>query len=318
MKHILVTGANGFIGKALCRNLLAQGFYVRATVRSVEKAKDLQNFFSSSLLECLSVGDLSMATDWSHPLEGVDAVVHLAARVHKADGDAPDQDAKYQKLNVAATEQLAIAAATAKVKRFLYVSSIGVNGRVTDGNGFCETDLPKPHNTYATSKWEAEQVLQTISNATDLKITILRPPIVYGQGVKANFGNLLKLVRSGLPIPLAKIQNQRSLIYVENLVDAIITCLVQQAAMGKTYLVSDAQAVSTPELIRQIAAALGKPARLIPFPLGLMRAMAKLVGKNATVARLTESLVMDCSKIKNELGWKPPYTLQEALQRDFG
>lgn len=318
MQSILITGANGFIGKALCRTLLAQGIHVRAVVRSDEKARELRSIFTSSVFECRILGDMTMSTDWSNILKDVDAVVHLAARVHQADADAPDHNGKYQNLNVVSTQHLANASVTAKVKRFLYLSSIGVNGRVTNSKPFTEIDTPNPHNTYALSKWQAEQALQEVSNRSDLKITILRPPIVYGKGVKANFQSLLKLVQSGLPIPLASVKNQRSLVYVENLVDAIITCLRREEAAGRTYLVSDAEVVSTPDLIRQIAAVLGKAPRLLPFPLGLLRFGATLMGKGSMVDRLVESLVMDCSKINKELGWVPPYTLQDALQRDFG
>lgn len=318
MKSILITGASGFLGKALCRNLLSHGFNVLAVVRSEEKCNELQQLYSSPFLNCLSMGDLTSDTNWSYALKGIDAVIHLAARVHKSDGDAPDKSGRYQQLNVSVTKKLAIAAAAAKVKRFLYISSIGVNGRLTKEQAFTEQDEPNPHNTYTASKWQAEQNLQQISNDTNLKITILRPPIVYGRGVKANFQSLLKLVKSGLPIPLANVNNQRSLIYVENLVDAIVACLRQEVAAGKTYLVSDGEVVSTPELIRQLATALGKPARLLAFPTGLMRVGAKLVGKESVVDRLVESLVVDSSKIRRELDWNPPYTLQQALQKDFG
>ncbi len=317
LRNILLTGANGFVGKALCRNLLEQGFRVRAVVRSQEKANMLQKLFASSQLECVVVADFTK-TKWQTVLDQVDAIIHLAARAHVVYENNPASSAEYQLANVAFTEQLAKAAVTHHVTRFLYMSSVMVTGTATQSKPFTEIDLPNPHNIYAHSKWRAEQVLQEISKNSDLKVTILRSPVVYGQGVKANFQSLLKLVQSGLPIPLGRIQNQRSLIYVENLVDAIVTCLQQEAAIGQTYLVADAEPVSTPDLIRQIAAALNKPARLWPFPIAFLKGMAKMIGKSAMVDKLLESLVIDCAKIKNELGWQPPYTLQEGLMRDFG
>lgn len=317
-KTIFVTGANGFVGQALCRILLARGFLVRAGVRSAQKAIDLKKLFHSPALNCVVVGDLNVDPVWLDLLHDVDSVVHLAALAHVTPTKKINERLNYQKINTAATEQLAKAAAIAKINRFIYLSSVLVNGSMTQTNSFQENEIPKPQNIYATSKWEAEQKLHAIANATDLKITILRPPVVYGRGVKANFLSLIKLVKSGIPIPLAKVQNGRSLIYVENLADAIITCLQQAAAENQTYLVSDSEPVSTPNLIREIAAALGKTAHLWPFPLSLMRSIAKLIGKSIIVDRLVESLEIDCSKIKNELGWTPPYTLQEALQRDFG
>lgn len=318
MKRILITGASGFIGRSLCRSLIGQKYYVRAVVRSQEKAQQVQQSFASPYLEDVVIHELAADPHGLPALKNVDAVIHLAARVHITKPDTEEEFLKYREMNVAATANLAKAAIDAGVKRFLFLSSIGVNGLATTRNPFCETDIAKPLSAYAMSKWEAEQVLQQIGASTDLKITILRPPIVYGHGVQANFGSLLKLIQSGLPIPLAKVKNLRSLIYVENLVDAIITCLQQAAAENQTYLVSDSEPVSTPNLIREIAAALGKTAHLWPFPLSLMRSIAKLIGKSIIVDRLVESLEIDCTKIKNELGWTPPYTLQEALQRDFG
>lgn len=315
-KYILVTGANGFIGKTLVRKLLEKGFLVRAAVRTEEQGKKLADLFTSSLVEYGVVGDLAENKDWNI-LSDTDAVIHLAARVHVLNDTAKDPLSIYRRINVDATEQLANAAAKAGVRRFVYLSSIKVNGEQTIQQPFTESDQIFCMDPYGKSKWEAEQVLQKLSQTTSLETVTLRPPLVYGRGVKANFYNLLKLVECGLPIPLASVKNKRSMIYVENLTDAIISCLTHQKAVGQTYLVSDNETVSTAELIREMANAQGKPARLWPFPLSIMRIAGKVLGKSAMVDRLLESLVVDASKIKRELNWNPPYTLRQALQRDF-
>lgn len=226
---------------------------------------------------------------------------------------ATDPLSAFRQINVAGTERLARMAAINGVKRFVYVSSIKVNGEGCE-KPFTEHDIPAPDDPYGVSKWEAEQTLHKVADDTGLEVVILRPPLVYGLEVKANFLSLLKLFDRAIPMPLSSINNLRSLICVENLVDAIITCITHPKAVGQTYLVSDGKDVSTPELIRRAAAALGRPARLFPFPPSLMRFVGKLFGKSDAVERLIGSLTIDSSKIRRELGWKPPYTMEQGLK----
>jgi nucleoside-diphosphate-sugar epimerase len=227
---------------------------------------------------------------------------------------AADPLAEFRRTNVEGTRCLARSAAKAGVKHFIYISSVMVNGagsRVP----YTEADEPRPKDPYGVSKLEAEQVLRAISEATSMKVTILRPPLVYGPCVKANFFKLLEVVRKGIPLPLASISNRRSLLYVGNLADAITSCLERPEVSAGTYLVSDGDDVSTQELIRRIAAAMKCPARLFPFPVMAMRASGRLFGQSASVERLTDSLTTDISKIRGELSWSPPYTMAEGLKR---
>jgi nucleoside-diphosphate-sugar epimerase len=288
--------------------MLANGWQLRGTVRVEEDA-----VFLPAGLEAIQILSISSDTDWSIVLIGVDVVVHLAARVHVMHDTAVDPLAEFRQVNVAGTERLARMASEAGVRRFIYLSSVKVNG---EGNviPYTEHDTPVPEDPYAISKWEAEEVLQKVSRETGLEVVILRPPLVYGPQVKANFLRMLEVVKRGIPLPLASINNRRSLIYLGNLVDAIITCINHHKAAGQTYLVSDGEEVSTPELIRQVAVALGKPARLFPFPPSFMKLAGSIIGKSDAVERLLGSLVVDSSKIRRELGWMPPYTMEEGLE----
>lgn len=306
--NILVTGANGFVGKALCKRMVSKGWHVWGTVRSAEQAASLP-----AGVEVVQIKSIGADTNWSVALSGVDAVVHLAARVHVMNDTATDPLSAFRKVNVAGTEHLARMAAINGVKRFVYVSSVKVNGEGCE-KPFAEHDIPAPEDPYGVSKWEAEHVLRKITEDTGLEVVILRPPLVYGPEVKANFLSLLKIVDRGIPLPLASINNHRSLIYLGNFVDAITTCINHPKAAGQTYLVSDGEDVSTSELIRRVAATLGRPARLFPFPPSLMRFTGKLFGKSDAVERLVGSLTIDSSKIRRELGWKPPYTMEQGLK----
>ena len=240
------------------------------------------------------------------------AVVHLAARVHVMRDEASDPLAKFREVNTEGTLNLARQAAQAGVKRFVFVSSIKVNGEGRDA-AYRETDSPAPEDTYAISKWEAEQGLQQISQETGLEVVILRPPLVYGPGVKANFRRLLDTVARGWPLPLGAIRNRRSLLYLGNFVDAIRVCVEHPAAAGKTFLVDDGQPVSTPDLIRAVAHAMGRPARLLAVPVDALEFAGALLGKQAAVARLTGSLWVDSSLIRTRLGWTPPYSMAAGL-----
>ena len=324
--NILITGANGFIGQALCKRMLAEGYQVRGAVRGAAQMTALP-----SGVEGVLIGDIGPETDWSKALDGIEGVVHLAARVHVMRESAADPLAAFRLVNVAGTERLARQAAEAGVKRLVYISSVKVNGERTGnkssgqwsgvrGQGgelkevFSEWDVPEPQDPYAVSKWEAEQVLRDVAADTGMEVVVLRPPIVYGPGVKANFLRLLKLVKLGVPLPIASIKNQRSLIYVGNLIDAIITCLVHPKAAGKTFLVSDAQDVSTPELIQMMAGASGRRALMLPVPVWVMRMAGRIIGRSEELERLFRSLTVDISKIRSDLNWNPPYSMDEGLK----
>jgi len=304
---ILVTGANGFVGRLLCAELLRQGYTVRSAVRSANvKFDDYEREI---------VGDINGETNWKSALGGMDVVVHLAARVHVMRDESSDPLAEFRKVNVAGTEHLARSAAASGVKRFVYVSSIKVNGEATQGGEkFTEEDMSAPQDPYGISKCEAEQVLHEVAEETGLEVVIVRPPLVYGPGVKGNFAQMLKVLDRGLPLPLATVNNRRSLVYVGNLVDALILCATHPAAVGQTYLVSDGEDVSTSELLRQLGASMGCPARLFACPAVLLKLAGRLTGKADQVERLLGSLQVDSSKIRRELGWIPPFTLESGLR----
>jgi len=329
----LVTGATGFVGTALCRRLAEEGVNVVAAIRQAAEnsAADFncspdsgspvpeqgkQAGYSGTLpsFRPVVVGNIDAHTDWSPALAGVEVVFHLAARAHVLRETAADPLAEFRRTNVAGTERLARSAAAAGVRRLVYVSSVGVNGLYTrEGRKFSEADVPQPHNDYALSKWEAEQALHRIGAETGLQVVIVRPPLVYGPAAPGNFAQLLAVVANGIPLPFASVRNQRSLVYVGNLVDALITCASHPAAAGKTYLVSDGEDVSTAELMRRLAGALGVPARLFPCPPALLLLAGRLTGRHEQVERLLGSLQVDSDKIRRELGWMPPCTLQQGL-----
>lgn len=301
MNRVLITGANGFVGQALCPLLESAGWSVHKAVRTDRPG-------------CIAVGDIGPNTDWRAALNGVDAVVHLAARAHIMQDTAQDPLKAYRAINCAGTENLARQAAQARVKRLVYLSSIKVNGESTTDRPFHANAPPHPQDPYGISKWEAEQALHRAATETGLEIVILRPPLIYGPGVKANFLRLMKLTARGLPLPLGMVKNRRSLLYLGNLTDAIRLCLSHPAASGKTYLLSDGKPLSTAELVRHMAAALGKPASLLPIPPTLLHLVGLLTGKRAEVARLLDSLEIDSSPIRQELDWQPPYTLEQGLR----
>ena len=305
MMRVLVTGASGFVGQLTLENLKHTNAYVVASGR---------NLIVSNADLTFSVADYSENDAWEKPLSGCDVVIHLAARVHVMQDNAINPLEAFLAVNLHGTVNLAKAAAKASVKRFIFVSSIKVNGELTGQQPFTENDLPNPQDPYGVSKYEAEKALRQIEKETGMEVVILRPPLIYGAGVKANFAALLKLVDKKIPLPLANIDNKRSFIYVGNFVDAIITCATHPNAAGQTYLVSDGEDVSMPHLIKKIAIAFNKPSYLFSFPLSIMRFFAKFVGKSASIDRLTESLVIDSSKIRQELGWKPPFTMAVGLK----
>jgi UDP-glucose 4-epimerase len=299
--QVLITGASGFVGRALVDELATAGHTVVCAVRR-----------GSGLPNEVLVDDLGPKTEWGRALAGCDAVVHLAARVHVMRDEASDPLAEFRRVNTEGTLRLAGQAAQAGVRRFVFISSVKVNGEGRE-EPYRETDAAAPEDAYAISKWEAEQGLQTIAAETGLEIVILRPPLVYGPGVKANFERLLKIVKRGLPLPLGAIRNRRSLLYLGNFVDAIRLCVESPAAAGQTFLLDDGQAISTPDLIRAVALAAGRSPRLLPVPPRLLQFVGTVLGKGAAVSRLTGSLHLDASAIQSRLGWRPRYSLQEGL-----
>ena len=307
MARVLITGANGFVGKPLCAELLLRGHTVRAALRAAGS--------SVEPMEMVVVGAIDGETDWSAALAGIDVVIHLAARVHVMHESAANPLDEFRSVNVAGTEQLARAAASSGVKRLVYVSSIKVNGEETLSTRlYTEADAPAPQDPYGISKWEAEQALHRVAAETGLEVVIVRPPLIYGAGVKGNFVQMLRVLAKGIPLPLASVSNLRSLVYIGNFVDALLKCATHPAAAGQTYLVSDGEDVSTPELLRQLGAAMGHPARLLPCPPSLLKLGGRMLGKANQIDRLLGSLQVDSSKIRRELGWQPPFTLQEGLR----
>lgn len=301
---VLVTGASGFVGRVLCDALAASGRTVRKAARA-----------AASDTDAVAVGEIGPATDWRAALEGVGAVVHLAARTHVLRETAPNPLAAYLRVNAEGTERLARSAAANGVRRLVFLSSVKVSGEGTGERPYTEDDPPRPEDAYGVSKREAEQVLARVASDTGLETVVLRPPLVYGPGVKANFLRLMRFVARGFPLPLGAVVNRRSLIYAGNLAHAIVTALDAPAAAGRTYLVSDGEDVSTPELVRRLAQALGVKPRLLPVPLAALRLAAAVSGKRAELARLTGSLQVDSSRIRRELAWRPPYTLSQGLDQ---
>lgn len=310
MIKVLVTGASGFVGAELCRQLGPRGYTVRAAVRSLQRPEVAPN------VESLVVGNLETAIDWSSALLGVDCVVHCAARAHVLRDTEADALAKYRLINVVGTRRLAEQAAAAGVRRFLYISSIGVLGVQTNGRGpFTISDLPQPLEDYAISKLEAERALWSVASKTGLEVVVVRPPLVYGPGAKGNFARLLKLVRVGLPLPLGSVHNQRSFVGLDNLVDLLIRCIEHPAAAGQTLLVSDGEDVSTASLLRYMAAGLGRSARLMPVPVILLRIVARTLGKRAEIDRLLGSLQVDSRHTRELLDWTPPVSVSDGIGR---
>lgn len=309
--NILLTGATGFLGKRLVDHLGRQGGYALAC--AVRR---------SGFTECgyeILVDGLHADTNWSSALKCQPRVViHAAARAHVLNDEVPDPLAEYRKVNAEGTLNLARQAAEAGVSRFVYISSIKVNGEQTFlGKPFAADDLPAPEDSYGVSKLEAESGLREIATETGMEVVIIRPPLVYGPGVKGNFESMTKLVEKGLPLPLGAIRNKRSLIALDNLVDLIITCIDHPAAANQVFLAGDGQDVSTTELLRGVGLAMGKPVRLIPVPAGMLMLGATLLGKKTVARRLLGSLQVDISKARSLLSWEPPLSVEEGLRRCF-
>jgi len=308
MPTVLLTGATGFVGSQLIPVLRGTGWLVRAAVRSGRDAL-------ADVVEPVLVGDLSDAPDLRRALDGADAVIHLAGRAHVMREMEAGADSAFHRANVDATCHLARQAAGAGVRRFVFLSSVKVNGERTGDRPFAETSPPAPEDAYGRSKWAAEKALHEIAAATGLEVVVIRPPLVYGPGVKANFLQLLRLIDQGLPLPLASVRNQRSFVSVWNLCDLIVACASHPAAGGETFFASDQHDLSTPELVRSVAGSFHRPARLFRFPVPALRLAGRLVGHGAAVERLVGSLQVDSSKATRALGWAPRVSVDEGIRR---
>jgi UDP-glucose 4-epimerase len=263
----------------------------------------------------IAVGDIGPATDWHAALEGASGVAHLAARTHVLRETAADPLAEYRRVNVSGTERLARSAAACGARRLVFLSSVKVNGERTGEHPYTENDAPAPEDPYGVSKWEAEQALARIAAETGLEVVVLRSPLVYGPGVKGNFLRLMNAIARGVPLPLGAVANRRSLVYSGNLAAAMVAALDSPQAAGKTYLVSDGEDVSSPDLVRALAQSLGAKPRLVAVPPAALGVAATLAGKRSEFARLAGSLRVDSSRIRRELGWRPPFTLAQGLEQ---
>jgi nucleoside-diphosphate-sugar epimerase len=306
--RVLITGGLGFIGRSLVVGLSGGGEYrVIASARCLDR----QNIDVP-----LVRGELRADFDWADALAGADIVIHTAARAHVMRDEAADPLAEFRRVNVHGTLSLARQASVAGVRRFVFISSAKVNGEVTEpGRPFTEIDTPSPAGPYGVSKMEAERGLAEVGRATGMEIVIVRPPLVYGPGVRANFESMIRWLDRGVPLPLGAIDNRRSFVALDNLIDLILICTRHPAAANQTFLVSDDEDLSTTSLLERLAQAMGKAARLIPVPPALLRAGATLIGRSAMAQRLCGSLQLDISKARQMLGWEPVVSIEEGLQR---
>ncbi len=307
--RILLTGSTGFVGLSLVKQLILMRLQVTAAVTETEDPVSLPEEVTTVV-----VPPLSENSNYMSALQDIETVIHLAARVHIMQDSSLDPLEEFRKVNLRGTVCLARQAAAAGVRRFILVSTVKVHGEETC-EPYCEDSPIAPKDPYSLSKFEAESALHEIAVETGLEVVIIRPPLVYGPGVKANFLNLMRAVENGIPLPFASVDNKRSLVYVENLADAIACCATNSAAAGQTYLVSDNYDVSTPELISRMSLALGRPPRLLPLSPWLIRTAGKILGKSQSIERLIGSLQVNSSKINRELGWIPPFTFEQGLEK---
>lgn len=306
--RVAVTGVTGFVGRSLAKRLVAEGYHVRGLVRQWVDAPEHAQ-------EVVRVGAVDGSTAWGEALAGIDVVVHLAARTHTIHERGGGDLAHYRPINVEGTRRLAEVATQSGVRRLVFVSSIKVNGERTSTRPFRAGDRPAPVDAYGISKWEAEQALREVAGKAGLEVVVVRPPLVYGPGAKGNFARLCRAVRRGVPLPLGAVDNRRSLVALDNLVDLLVRCVGHPGAPGQTFLVSDDHDLSTPELIRRIAQAMGKRAFLVPVPPGLLRITGRIAGRRAELDRLLGWLQVDQDHTRRTLDWGPPVTVDQALRR---
>jgi nucleoside-diphosphate-sugar epimerase len=306
--NLLVTGATGFLGSRL-----AKALHLKPDLTLTAAARRRVETPAAHFVE---VSSLDANTDWSTALDKQQVVIHAAARAHIMNDEVDDPLVEYRRVNVDGTLNLARQAALVGVKRFIFISSIKVNGEQTSlGQPFTAYDKPSPQDAYGISKFEAEQGLKQLASETGLEVVIIRPPLVYGPSVKGNFANMIKLVEKGLPLPVGSINNQRSLVALDNLVDLIIICIDHPAAANQVFLAGDDEDISITDLLRGVAKAMGKPSRLIPVPSSVLMFAATILGKRAVAQRLLGSLQVDISKARRLLGWTPPISFEEGLRR---
>ena len=301
--RILVTGASGFVGRSLVPLLINAKYDVSVCTRgtiTLPFSKKVKTFL---------VPDIGPNTNWTEALSGINAVVHLAGRAHSSNDDLSEDKTAYELINVAGTEHLAKSAAQAGVEKFIFISTVKVMGEKTWDIPYTETQSPNPIDIYGKSKLAGEAALRHVSEKFGMNIVILRPPLLYGPGVKANMLSLLKICQLSLPLPFAAVNNQRSFLYVGNLADAIIVCLINTKANGQTYFVCDGDDLSTPTLIRKISFALNKPARLFSVPNFLLRIIGSIIAKPLVVERLLGNLQVNDKKLRRQLGWTPPFNV---------
>ena len=312
---VCITGANGFIGKSLCRALVKSDITIKGFVRSINESMKYKD------IEYVPVGDISSKINWLDKLNGYECIIHCAGRSHVMNDR--DETDLYKRVNFEATKELAEQAAKAGVSRFIFLSSIKVNGESESKNDknlintkiFTSFDLPNPQDLYSISKFQAEKALWEVSAKTGLQIVILRIPLVYGKGVKGNLSRLIKLVNSGIPLPFSLLNNQRSLIGIDNLVDILIRCIDHKDATGKTLMVSDDEDISTPNLLRLIGSAMGRPVRLFPIPISVLKIFSRIFRRELEMNRLIGSLQIDIDYTKKILNCKPLISLEEGIKR---
>jgi len=310
MKRIFITGANGFVGNALAHQLGSQGYRV---TRFIHRPKSQS---ANEPGENVVIGDLEELIDWGQILESLDIVIHLAARVHIMKDTLIAPFSEFQKINTDATLNLARSAAQSGIKRFIYLSSIKVNGeQTTPGKPFSEVDPPAPEDAYAISKLEAEHGLHEIAQKHNLEVVIIRPPLIYGPGVKANFLSMMEWLNMGIPLPLGAIDNKRSLLGLDNLLNFIVTCIEHPAAANEVFMIADGEDLSTTELLRRVGNALGKSVRLFSIPQKFSEIGLQIMGKRSLRQRLFGTLQINITKANELLGWNPPYSIEEGLRK---